>query len=554
MRAVARIQEVFGPPRPGTMFCYSTVTPVPLLELDDARFQKRWGKMTPEERSALPPEIRDQAFRRYRALTDYVDKSSSRLRREQERRQDAETSAALRPVVADEQSQLLAEVMASPTEDGVARLFAAYHEQELRYCRAFGSWFFWTGTHWRPERTDLAFDYAAQLARSVNLQRKASVARATFARGVESLARAARCFAAGADAWDSDEFALNTPAGTVDLRDGRLRNHDRAERLTKVTNVAPAAGPKPVFDAFMMDITCGDVALVDYNQRSLGATLSGARVDHWLLFWIGDGRNGKNTLGELVEWILGDYAKTVPAETLMSAHSERHPTELANLRGVRLAVSSEVAEGAHWNENRIKALTGDRTISARFMRGDFFEFERGHKHLIYGNHRPQLRTVDQAMRARLHVVPFKAVFTDELGNRDPNIAAKLREEAPAILAWLIEGHIKWQEDGFALRKCRAVQEETQEYFEAQSTPLLWVAERCERVPNDERPVAMLHGASVLYHDFAQWKEARGETPMSMTRWGEWMGHNFIKVRHGGVKYRGLKLIREGAPTGRYSDQ
>ena len=78
---VARISEVFGPPRPGTMFCYATVAPVPLLELDDPRFQKRWGKMTNEERSALPPEIRDPAFRRIRALTDYVAKSSERAER-----------------------------------------------------------------------------------------------------------------------------------------------------------------------------------------------------------------------------------------------------------------------------------------------------------------------------------------------------------------------------------------------------------------------------------------------------------------------------------------
>jgi putative DNA primase/helicase len=159
------------------------------------------------------------------------------------------------------------------------------------------------------------------------------------------------------------------------------------------------------------------------------------------------------------------------------AQSERHPTELANLRALRLAISSEVPEGAHWNESRIKSLTGDASISARYMRADYFEFARGHKHLVYGNHRPLLRVVDDAMRARMHVVPFRAVFSDELGNRDPMLPAKLRAEAPAILARLIDGHLQWIADGSTLRKCDAVKRETADYFESQSTPDLWTSPR-----------------------------------------------------------------------------
>src|SRR5262245_33816214 len=155
-----------------------------------------------------------------------------------------------------------------------------------------------------------------------------------------------------------------------------MRTHRREDYITKVTRVSPRLGPKPLFDKFMWDITLGDHDLIDYHQRSLGATLSGATSDHWLLFWIGMGGNGKNTLGDLVGWIMGDYAKVIPTETLMSVRSQQHPTELANLRGVRLAISSEVPEGLFWNESRIKSLTGDTMISARFMRGDFFEFPR----------------------------------------------------------------------------------------------------------------------------------------------------------------------------------
>jgi putative DNA primase/helicase len=268
--------------------------------------------------------------------------------------------------------------------------------------------------------------------------------------------------------------------------------------------------------------------------------LSGARNDHWLLFWIGTGRNGKNTLGELFEWILGDYAKTIPTETLMASKNERHLTELANLRGLRAAISSEVPEGAHWNEARIKQVTGDARLSARYMRQDLFEFPRTHKHLIYGNHRPQLRVVDEAIRARFHVVPFRAQFTDELGNRDPHLPEKLRAEAPAILAWLIDGHLHWLEDG-RLKKCEAVRRETEDYLNSQSTVDLWIAERCELLQNDDRPTGTLDKGSTLYTDFKGWKEARGEQPMSQTRWGEWMGERFGKVMSNGTRYRGIRL-------------
>ncbi len=441
-------------------------------------------------------------------------------------------------------AETLAQVMHLPTEDNVALLLQNECGNKLRYCKTWGYWLAWDGARWREERTDAALDFCRALARQVNAHGKSSIAKASFARGAESLARAARRFATVPEDWDRDEFALNTPAGVVDLRSNEIRPHSGKEYVTKVTRVAPREGPRPIFDCFMHQITLDDAALISYHQRSLGATLSGARADHWLLFWIGAGRNGKNTLGELIEWILGDYAKTIQTETLMSAQNERHPTELANLRALRLAISSEVPEGAHWNESRIKSLTGDATISARYMRADFFEFPRGHKHLVYGNHRPLLRVVDDAIKARMHVVPFKARFSDELGNRDPRLSEKLRVEAPAILAWLIEGHRLWMSDGYTLRKCEAVKRETEDYFASQSTPDLWIAERCELLHNDERPTGSLEKASALYRSFSAWKEARGEHPMGQVRWAEWMATRFAKVKSDGVRYRGVRLKAE----------
>jgi putative DNA primase/helicase len=429
---------------------------------------------------------------------------------------------------------LLKRITAAPTEDSVAELFEVCFRDEMRYCSQVGGWLHWDGARWTLETTGLALDYCRRLARRVNLEKKAHISRKNFAKGVEDLARASRRFAIQARDWDLDEFLLNTPEFTVDLRTGERRPHRREDHITKVTQVSPKAGPMPHFDQFMRDITQDDQDLIAYHQRSLGACLSGAINEHFLLFWFGKGRNGKNTLGDLVCKILGDYGKVIPSTTLMASRQDRHPTELANLMGLRLAISSEVPEGAFWNEALIKSITGDETLSARRMRQDFFEFRRTHKHLIFGNYRPILRVVDDGIRTRLHIVPFKAKFVG--AKCDAQMGEKLRAEAPQILNWLLEGHKEWMNQGQQLRRCGAVEEATEDYFDSQSTTEAWLDERCvlDDPGNETR-------SSDLYDDYVRWKGRRGERPVSTSRWGEFMGSRFTKRKSNGWIYQGIAL-------------
>lgn len=262
-----------------------------------------------------------------------------------------------------------------------------------------------------------------------------------------------------------------------------------------------------------------------------------------MLFWIGIGRNGKNTLGDLVQDAMGDYARKVPTSTLMAKAHEGHPTEIANLQGVRLALSSEINDGEHWHEARINEVTGDTTLSARFMRGDLFTFHRTHKHLIYGNHRPQLRTVGNAITSRIKIVPFKASF---LGREDADLPRRLRENLGYVLAWLIEGHRKWLAAGKRLPSCKAVDAECADYFAAQSTPEMWMAERVQILAIDTRLANQCPRSGDLYRDYADWKRARGENPISQTRWAETMGKKFQRETSNGVRYRGLALLPQFA--------
>lgn len=450
------------------------------------------------------------------------------------------TDISSTPVVATlDNGQTLAAMaqLTNPTEDAVALLFEEAHKNQFRYCKAWGTWLYWDLSHWDMEKTGLALDEIRILSRMVNVEDNKSTAKASFSRGVEVFTQNSRTFATKPERWDQNDMFLNTPERTIDLYAGHSNAPRPEDYITKICRVSPSSVPRPIFDRFMRDICLEDEALIRYHQRALGSILSGAMSDHWIIFWIGAGRNGKNTLGDLVTWILGDYAKVIGSETLMSSMSgTKHPTDLASLRGVRLAVSSEVPEGAYWDDARIKTLTGDETISARFMRQDFFTFRRTHKHLIFGNHRPMLRVVDDAIKARLHIVPFNAKFTNDAC--DPEMPQKLRTEAPQILQWLLDGHEMWLEDG-TLKRCSAVDAETDRYFQSQSTPDMWLAECCMTGPDQLHSQAT---ATELYQSFSSWKESRGEKPMSQTRWGEWMSTRYDKRKSDGrMVYDSIRL-------------
>jgi putative DNA primase/helicase len=367
----------------------------------------------------------------------------------------------------------------------------------------------------------------------MNLNGKSAMASSAFAAGVETFCRADPVFSRAGDEFDRDNYLLNTPDGVVDLRTGQIRDSVPDDYLTKMTNVSPSREGGEVFLKFMDQITLGDQELIEFHQVSLGACLSGAMEAHWMLFWIGAGRNGKNTLGDLIQYIYGDYAKKILSSVLMSKTHEAHPAEIAQLDGCRLATSSEVDEGSFWHESKINELTGDATLSARFMNQNFFEFVRTHKHLIYGNHRPQLRSVTPAIRSRIKIVPFPASF---LGREDATLPTKLKGCAPFVLQWLIDGHTKWLAAGRKLPNCQTIERESDDYFASQSTVELWISEKLEQRQE------ISEKAGILYENYRHWKLDRGESPVSATRWGETMGKKFSKIKsHGSVRYQNVKV-------------
>jgi putative DNA primase/helicase len=415
------------------------------------------------------------------------------------------------------------------TEDSAAVLFADQHSDDLRYCHSTGAWFRWNKAYWAKDETGVAFQWARELARRLsekqNERKRYITNKTSFAGGVERFAKVDPKLAVTMDYWDADPWLLGTPGGTVDLHTGQLRDGFREDGITKTTAVAPLKLDCPLWLKFLAETTGNDTELIRFLQQWCGYALTGLTREHTLVFVYGPGGNGKSVFLNTVAAILKDYGTTAAMDTFSASNGDKHPTDLAMLRGARLVTASETEEGRAWAESRIKQMTGGDRISARFMRQDFFEFIPQFKLMIVGNHKPVLRNVDEAARRRFLIVPFER----KPESPDRELEKKLMDEAPAILQWMIDGCIDWQNAG--LSKPSSVLAATEEYFSDQDLFAHWLEDQCQCEPGNND----LSGASsALFKSWKEYATNAGNTPGSQQSFKDQM------VRHGFKFIRGRK--------------
>lgn len=392
------------------------------------------------------------------------------------------------------------------TDDGLALAFVQAQAGDLRWVERWGRWFEWDGKTWREDGTLRVFDLTRKFLRRHAGRRPERLLDARRIAAVERLARSDRAVATCPDQLDAHDWLLNTQAGVLDLKTGKLQPHDRDLLLTKITSCG-VGGTCPRWEQFLLEVTGDDPDLAGFLQRLAGYCLTGSTREHALFFLYGTGGNGKGVYLNTLRAIMADFAEVSSTDVFTASRGERHPTELAALRGARLVVAQEVEEGRRWAEARIKALTGGDPVSARFMRQDFFEYVPNFKLVIAGNHKPRLATVDEAIRRRLHLVPFEVHIPE--GRRDLDLGEKLAAEHAGILAWAVRGCLEYLDRG--LEAPERVKAATDAYFASQDVMSEFLAECCETGPDFwETPKTM----------FSAWREFANSQGMRPGRQAE----------------------------------
>jgi putative DNA primase/helicase len=491
------------------------------------------------------------------------------------------------------------------TDMGVARRFAVYAREYVRYVADRQAWFVYDGKRWARDSglvlvvarakamlrkwTAAARDRAIAAVKAVataNTKDEKSAAEKEKEAADGELGFALKCQDARVirrfielarsewpllvtcyrETFDTDPAVVNCQNGTMDLRTGTLRPHDRTDYLTRILSVAydPNAAA-PLYHRALNTIFTDRADLVAYVRTLSGVCLTGDVSSQTLHIFHGSGANGKSLLLELWLYVLGEYAGKLSDQVLVNDDNKsRHPTEKAVLAGLRLAVASETGQGGKLDEARVKELTGSDTITARKMREDFFEIQPSHKLILATNHKPRVTGTDHAIWRRVRLVPFDVKFwtpadakttpgdrRDPRHRADPMLPERLRAEAAGVLADMVAQAVAFYQSGRDLTPPDVVTVATSEYRTAEDTIGMFFAERVEpdhqtdKSPKDRHQVK----AAELYKAYKMWAEDSSMKPGGSRTFGEYAKQHLDHTKSNTVIYFAKVVIEKAeAPS------
>jgi putative DNA primase/helicase len=409
------------------------------------------------------------------------------------------------------------------TDLGNCERFVYQHVETVRYCHELGKsgeWLLWQGQRWQPDKQEMAVSRAKETVRSMKAEadrlfKKAktehlaleatpqtdknkqaesqkqidaieSSAKKLFAWQQKSeqtsrifdmlkLARSEPPVVIGVGALDKDPLLFNVQNGTIDLETGKLRKARREDFITQISPIHydPAASC-PRWEKFISEMFADNDDLIPFLQTYAGYTLSGLTREEYLLVMHGDGRNGKGTVIKILSEIWGDYAITVPFNTLIDRGDNTNAPrdDVASMKGKRFVASQETREGAKLAEALVKSLTGGDKVSARKLYENLDEIKPTWKIWLATNHRPEISGDDSGIWSRIKLMPFNVSFE---GREDKNLKEDLMSELPGILRWAVEGCSTYLRNGLTFPK--SVVSATDKY-KAESDKLAQWAEEC----------------------------------------------------------------------------
>lgn len=279
---------------------------------------------------------------------------------------------------------------------------------------------------------------------------------------------------------DADEFLLNTPSATYDLRIGlpSAHEHTPADFITKQTTVDPSDDGMDIWQDALETFFCGDNELIDYVQEIAGLSAIGKVCVEGLIIAYGEGRNGKSTFWNTLSRVLGTYSGNMSADTLTVGCKRNVKPELAEAKGKRIIIAAELEEGMRLNTSNVKQLCSTDEIYAEKKYKDPFSFVPSHTLVLYTNHLPKVGAIDAGTWRRLIVIPFNAKIE---GSSDiKNYADYLFNKAGgAILKWIMTGATRVIEKDYHIVKPAVVDAAIQKYKDNNDWLSQFLDECCE---------------------------------------------------------------------------
>ena len=436
------------------------------------------------------------------------------------------------------------------TDLGNASRLIAHHGQDLRYCYPWGSWLIWDGRRWSLDESGEIHRRAKQTvteiyreaADAADDETRKALAKHAVRSEAENRIQAMISLAKSEvpimpAAMDANPWLMNVATGTINLKTGELLEHRREDLITKLAGEYDPTAAAPTWAA-TLERVLPSAEVRAFFKRLCGYAISGDVSEHVLPVLYGTGANGKSTILNALLEAAGEYGMQA-APDLLIAKRGGHPTEVADLFGMRVVASIEVEDGRRLAETLVKSLTGGDKVRARRMRQDFWQFDPTHTAFLCTNHKPEIRGNDAGIWRRIRLIPFTETIAP--AEQDKRLPTKLRSELPGILAWAVEGCLEWQRDG--LKAPEEVRKATGAYRSEMDVIGAFLRDECETQ----------QGYSATFKEvfarYEEWCEEAGEKPETRRKFNARLKERgpFFDRRSGpsgANEWHGLQLLKK----------
>lgn len=407
------------------------------------------------------------------------------------------------------------------TDTGNAERLVTLFGDKVHYCYDRKKWLIFNDRYWDWDNGYLIMEMAKSVARSIYREaadepddkKRDLIAKYAHTSESESkrkamvdLAQSEPNIPIELSEIDSNSWLFNCANGTIDLKTGELKEHSKDDLLTIISPID--YDPKAKCDLwlkFLERVTGNKTDLISYLQRAVGYSLTGDTSEQCLFFLYGLGRNGKSTCIGTVRKLLGPYGHKTNTDMLMVRDRNGGPREdLADLKGKRLVVASEIEDGKRLAVVLIKEMTGGESIRADRKHEHAFEFVPTHKIWLSGNHKPVITDTTFSIWRRVKLIPFTVTIPES--ECDPDLPLKLEKEMPGILAWAVQGCLDWQK--YRLGDSTEVKQATEAYRAEQDLLAEFIEDCCILKPSG------VVAKADLYQSYKDWCDASKQTPIS----------------------------------------